>query len=191
MPTTTLLARSGPATSAGPILSAALLLTGTTFVAEALASLAVDSHVGYHSLNVLVNAGLLAASLRLALAGRGAMGIAGLVGGWATATMALLAAGGGIWAVLVEGFTSAEAPGGVEGVSHTAVLASFLFLVPLGLGLRRLDRVSGLVIAASSACLVAMVLAGLDQPEWFLAPEVALGLGFLLLYRALAQEHDR
>ena len=99
--------------------------------------------------------------------------------------MALLAVGGGAWAVLVETFTSTESHGIVEGISHTAILASLLFMIPLGLGLRRVDLPSGLVIAASSACLVTMVLAGLDQPEQFLVPEATLGLGWMMLGRAL------
>lgn len=185
MSTSTLTATTGPDVRGGRLLLAAVVVTGVAFAAEALASVFVDAHIEYHSLNSVLNVALLVASAGLALARKAAVGRPGVVGGWATALMALLAAAGGVWAVLVEGFTAGESPGVVEGISHTAVLASILFLVPLGIGLRRVDRVSGLVIAASSACLVVMVFAGLDQPAMFLAPEAALGLGWLLLSRAL------
>lgn len=169
----------------GRVLLAAAFVTGAAFAAEAVASVLTDAHVGYHLLNAVLNVALLVASALFALAGKAAVGRLGAIGGWATALMALLAGGGGIWAVLVEGLTSSQSPGIVEGISHTAVLASMLFMIPLGIGLRGVDRVSGLVIAASSACLVTMVLAGLDQPEVFLVPEAALGVGWLLLSRAL------
>ena len=185
MSTSTLTGSTGLEVRGGRLLMGAVVVTGVAFAAEAVMSVFVDAHVGYHSLNVVLNVALLVASAGLALVSKTSVGRMGVVGGWATALMALLAAAGGVWAVLVEGFTAAESPGVVEGISHTAVLASILFLVPLGIGLRRVDAVSGLVIAASSACLVAMVLAGLDQPAMFLAPEAALGLGWLLLSRAL------
>lgn len=169
----------------GRLVLAAVVVVGVAFVAEAMVSPFVDSHVAYHALNALLNAALVIASSSLALAGLRAVGRAGVGGGWAAASMALLALAGGIWAVLVEGLSSADPPGVVEGIAHTAVLASLLFLVPLGLGLRRLALVPGYVIAGSSACLVTMVLAGLDQPEAFLLPEAALGVGWLLLSRSL------
>lgn len=158
-------------------------LTGACFVAESVASVVVDAHVGYHSLNALLNVALLITVVLIARSGRAVVGRTGIVAGWATAFMAALAGVGGVWAVAVEGFSSAETPGLVEGITHTAVLASVLLMVPLGIAARHLDRVSGLVIAVSSACLVAMVLAGLDQPEMFLVPEAALGIGWLLLSR--------
>lgn len=185
MSTSTLTATTGSDLRGGRLLLAAVVVTGLAFAAEAVASVFVDAHIEYHSLNSVLNVALLVASAGLALARKAAVGRAGVVGGWATALMALLAAAGGVWAVLVEGFTAGESPGVVEGIAHTAVLASILFLVPLGIGLRRVDGVSGLVIAASSACLVVMVIAGFDQPAMFLAPEAALGLGWLLLSRAL------
>lgn len=173
------------------VLLAFAFVTGAAFAAEAVASALTDTHVGYHLLNVVLNAALLVASVLLALAGRTAVGRLGAIGGWATALMALLAGGGGIWAVLVEGLTSSQSPAVIEGISHTAVLASMLFMIPLGIGLRGVDQVSGLVIAASSACLVTMVLAGLDRPEVFLVPEAVLGVGWLLLSRALPADSGR
>jgi hypothetical protein len=185
MSTSTLAGSTGLNVRGGRLLLQAAVVTGTAFAAEAVASVFVDAHVGYHSLNSVLNLALLISSVGFALSGKAVVGRAGVIGGWATALMAVLAGGGGIWAVMVEGFTSSESPGVVEGIAHTAVLASMLFMIPLGIGLRGVNRVSGLVIAASSACLVAMVLAGLDQPEMFLAPEAALGIGWLLLSRAL------
>lgn len=170
---------------------AAVVVTGVAFAAEAVVSVFVDAHIGYHSLNSVLNGALLVASAGFALSGGAVVGRVGVIGGWATAVMALLAGGGGIWAVLVEGLTASEAPGVVEGISHTAVLASILFMIPLGMGLSRVDRVSGLLIAASSACLVVMVLAGFDQAGMFLLPEAATGLGWLLLSRALQAGSDR
>lgn len=175
----------GPTTRRGRLVLAAVVVAGVAFVAEGLVSVFADSHVGYHALNMILNAALLIASTSFAIAGRAVVGRAGVVGGWATALMALLALAGGVWAVLVEGLSAAESPAMVEGIAHTAVLASLLFLVPLGLGLRRVARVAGYVIAGSTACLVIMVLAGLDQPEAFLIPELVLGLGWILLSRAL------
>lgn len=169
----------------GPLMLAAVVVTGIAFAAEAVASVLVDAHIGYHALNSVLNVALLVACGGFALAGRAVVGRAGVIGACAAALMAVLAGGGGIWAVLVEGSTASRSPGLVEGISHTAVLASILFMIPLGIGLRRIDKVSGLVIAASSACLVIMVIAGHDQPAMFLAPEAALGLGWLLLSRAL------
>lgn len=185
MSTSTLTGNTGLELRGGRLLLAAVVVTGVAFAAEAVASVFVDTHIGYHSLNSVLNVALLVASAGFALTGKAAVGRAGVVGGWATALMAFLATAGGIWAMLVEGLTAAESPGVVEGISHTAVLASILFLVPLGIGMRRVDGVSGLVIAASSAFLVVMVLVGFDQPAMFLAPEAALGLGWLLLSRAL------
>lgn len=170
----------------GPVFHAALIGAGLAFVAEALTGPFVESHVAYHSLNAVLNLALVVASVRMALGGRAAVGWAGSIGGWATALMALVAGAGGVSAVLVEGLTSATIPGLIEGIAHTTVLASLLFLVPLGFGLRHLDSGSGLVVAASSACLVIMVIAGLDQPGWFLAPEACLGLGFVMLARSLS-----
>lgn len=190
---------SAPAETTGPdalttrrgrLVLAAVVVTGVAFVAEAVVSVFADWHVGYHALNAILNAALLIACTSFALAGRAAVGRAGVGGGWATALMALMALAGGIWALLVEGLSAAESPGVVEGIAHTAVLASLLFLVPLGLGLRRVARVAGYVIAGSSACLVTMVLAGLDQPEAFLVPEALLGLGWLLLSRSLPTPLD-
>lgn len=177
-------------TRGGRLVPTAVVVAGVAFVAEALVSVFVDSHVAYHALNAVLNAALLIASASFALAGMRTVGRAGVGGGWATAFMAGLAFIGGIWAVLVEGLSSAESPGVVEGIAHTAVLASLLFLVPLGLGLRRLALVSGYVIAGSSACLVTMVLVGLDQPEAFLVPEAVLGLGWLMLSRSLSTTDD-
>lgn len=167
------------------VLLGAALATGVAFAAEALVSVVIDAHVGYHSLNAVLNLALLVACADLARRGRPVVGRAGVVGGWATAVMALLAAVGGLYVVLVETLSSSESSGAVDGVSHTAVLASILFMIPLGIGLRRLDGVSGLLVAASSASMVVMVLAGLDQPELFLVPEVALGVGWILLSRAV------
>lgn len=175
----------------GRLMLAAVVVTGVAFAAEAVASVFVESHVGYHAPNSVLNVALFVASAGFARSGRAAVGRVGVIGGWGTAVMAALAAGGGIWAVLVEGLTASESPGVVEGIAHTAVLASILLMVPLGIGLRRVDRVSGLVIAASSACLVVMVLAGLDQPEMFLVPEAAMGLGWLMLSRALPAGSQR
>lgn len=185
MSTSTLAGSPGLHVRGGRLPLAAVVITGVAFAAEAVASVFVDTHLGYHSLNAVLNLALFAASAWLASSGRAVVGRAGVIGGWATAVMALLAGGGGAWAVAVEALTGSESPGFVEGIAHTAVLASILFMVPLGIGLLRLDRVSGLVIAASSACLVAMVLAGFDQPEMFLVPEAALGTGWLLLSRVL------
>lgn len=175
----------------GRLALTAVLVVGVSFVAESVASVFVDSHIGYHAPNAVLNVALLVASTQAALAGRAAVGRAGVIGGWATALMALLAAAGGIWAVAVEGFSSAESPGAVEGIAHTAVLGSVLFLLPLGLGLRHVAKLPGSVIAGSSACLVVMVLVGLDQPEAYLLPEAALGVGWLLLGRVLAASRDR
>jgi hypothetical protein len=155
-----------------------------------VASVFLDSHIGYHALNAVLDGALLLTCVMVALAGRRTVGRAGVVGGWATALMALLALAGGVWAVLVEGLGGGESPGVVEGIAHTAVLASLLFVVPLGIGLRRVAGVPGVVIAGSSACLVIMVLAGLDQPEAFLVPEAVLGGGFLLLSRSLPDAID-
>lgn len=185
MSTSTVAGNTGLQVRGGRALLVAVGVAGITFAAEAVASVVVDAHIGYHSLNVVLNIALVVACANLALSGKDVVCRAGVIGGWATALMALLAGGGGIWAVLVEGLTSSESPGVVEGISHTAVLASMLFMIPLGLGLRRIDGVSGLVIAASSASLVTMVLTGLDQPEVFLVPEAVLGLGWILLSRAL------
>lgn len=185
MSTSTLAGSTGLNIRGGRALLGAAVVAGVAFAAEALASVFVDAHIGYHSLNTVLNIAMLVASVGFALSGKAVVGRAGVLGGWATAIMALLAGGGGIWAVLVETFTNSESPGIVEGISHTAILASILFMIPLGIGLGRVDRLSGLVIAASSACLVVMVLAGLDQPEVFLAPEAVLGLGWLLLSRGL------
>lgn len=190
MSTSTLTRAAAPGLRGGRLLLAAVVVTGVAFAAEAVLSVLVDTHSGYHSLNSVLNGGLLVASAGFALSGRAAVGRVGVIGGWATALMALLAGGGGAWALLVEAFTTSDSPGLVEGISHTAVLASILFMVPLGIGLRRVDRASGLVIAASSACLVGMVLAGFDQPEVFLVPEALLGLGWLLLSRALPDGSD-
>ena len=183
MSTSTLTGATGLDLRGGRLLLAASAVTGVAFAAEAVVSVIVNAHVGYHSLNLVLNVALLVAGAGFALSGKAVVGQVGAIGGWATALMAVLAGAGGVWAVLVEGFTAAESPGVVEGISHTAVLASMLFMIPLGIGLRRVDRVSGSVIAASSACLVVMVLVGLDQPSMFLAPEAALGLGWLLLSR--------
>lgn len=172
-------------TRRGRLVLTAVVVAGVAFVVEAVVSVFVDSHVSYHALNVVLNGALVIAGTNFALAGSSAVGRAGVGGGWATAFMALLVFAGGIWTVLVEGLSSAESPGVVEGIAHTAVLASLLFLVPLGLGLRRLALVPGYVIAGSAACLVTMVLAGLDQPEAFLVPEAVLGFGWLLLSRSL------
>ena len=191
MSTSTLTGATGLELRGPRLLLAAVAVTGVAFAAEAVVSVFVDAHVGYHSLNSVLNVALLVAGAGFALSGKAVVGQIGVTGGWATALMALLAGAGGIWAVLVEGFTASETPGVVEGISHTAVLASMLFMIPLGIGLRRVDRVSGNVIAASSACLVVMVLVGLDQPAMFFAPEAALGLGWLLLSRALAAASDR
>ncbi len=185
MSTSIMTRSSSPEGVGGRTLIGAAAVAGVAFTAEAVASVFVDAHIGYHSLNAVLNAALLVASLRIARAGTTVVGRTGVTGGWGTGVMSLLAMGGGVWAVLVETFTSSESPGVVEGISHTAILASMLFLVLLGIGLHRADPVSGPVIAASSACLVAMVLAGLDQPEVFLVPEVALGLGWVLLSRRL------
>lgn len=174
----------------GRLVRTAVVAAGVAFVAEALVSVFVDSHVTYHALSAALNAAVLIAGTSFALAGRGVVGRTGVGGGWATAITALLAFAGGVWAVLVEGLGSVESPAVVEGITHTAVLASLLFLVPLGLGLRRLALVPGYVIAGSSACLVTMVLAGLDQPETFLVPEAVLGLGWLLLSRSLPTAHN-
>jgi hypothetical protein len=174
----------------GRLAMTAVVVAGVAFVAEAVVSVFVSSHVSYHALNAVLNAALLVVGGSFAVAGPRVVGRAGVGGGWATAFMALLAFAGGVWAVLVEGLGSAESPGVVEGIAHTAVLASLLFLVPLGLGLRRLGLVPGYVIAGSSACLVTMVLAGLDQPEAFLVPEAVLGLGWLLLSRSLPTSDD-
>jgi hypothetical protein len=174
----------------GRLLYGAAVVTGVAFAAEAVASVVLDSHVGYHSLNAVLDAALLVGSVALARSGSASVGRTGVVGGWATALMALLAGVGGIWAVLVEGLTGADTPAAVEGIAHTAVLASLLFMVPLGVGLRRLDRRSGLVIASSAACLVIMVLAGLDRPEVFLVPEMVLGAGWFLLSRRLGADHQ-
>lgn len=173
----------------GRTLRAAAAVTGVALVVEAGVSIVVDSHVEYHALNAVLNVALAVAALLLAMSGRGAVGTTGVVGGWATCVLALLAGLGGAWVVAVEGFGGAEAPGAAEGVTHTAVLASILFLVLLGLGVRKLDRPSGLLIAASSACLVAMVLVGLDQPEVFAVPEAVLGIGWVRLSAALQDEH--
>ena len=186
MSTSTMARSSGLSVLGGRTLLGAAAVAGIAFAAEAVASVYVDAHVGYHSLNVVLNAALLVASVALGRFGTAVVGRAGVIGSWATAFMAALAVGGGVWAVLVETFTNSESPGVVEGISHTAILASMLFMVPLGVGIRRVDRVSGLVIAASSACLVIMVLAGLDQPEIFVMPEVALGMGWLMLSRTVS-----
>lgn len=177
-------------TRRGRLLLTAAVVAGVAFVAEAVVSVFADSHVTYHALNAVLDAALLIAGANVALAGQRAVGRAGVGGGWGTAVTALLALTSGIWAVLVEGLSAAVSPGLVEGVAHTAVLASLLFLVPLGIGLRRLALVPGYVIAGSSACLVTMVLAGLDQPEAFLVPEAVLGLGWLLLSRSLRTSND-
>jgi hypothetical protein len=193
MSTSAMAGATGPdalTTRRGRLVLTAVVVAGAAFVAEAVVSVFVDSHISYHALNAVLNAALLVAGSNFALAGLRAVGRAGVVGGWATAFMALLAFAGGIWAVLVEGLSSAESPGVVAGIAHSAVLASLLFLVPLGLGLRRLALVPGYVIAGSSACLVTMVLAGLDQPEAFLVPEAVLGLGWLLLSRSLPTSDD-
>lgn len=164
----------------------AVLVTGLAIVTEAILSGFTDSHVAYHALSAVLHAALMVSALSFARAGRGTVGRAGVVGGWAVAGTAALALGGGVWAVLTEGLAAREVPGVVEGITHTAVLVALLFLVPLGLGLRGVSRVAGSVIAGSSASLVGMVLAGLDQPEVFLVPEAILGLGWLLLRRDLA-----
>lgn len=177
-------------TRRGRLVLTAVVVAGVAFVVEAVVSIFVDSHVTYHALNGVLSAALLIAGTNVALAGPGAVGRAGVVGGWATAFTALLAFAGALWAVVVEGLSTAESPAAVEGIAHTAVLASLLFLVPLGFGLRRLALVSGYVIAGSSACLVTMVLVGLDQPEAFLVPEAVLGLGWLLLGRSLPTSSD-
>lgn len=190
MSTSMLTTATDPGLREGRLMLAAVVVTGVAFAAEAVLSVLVDTHIGYHSLNSVLNVALLVACAGFALSGRAALGRLGVVGGWATALMALLAGGGGIVAMLVEGFTASDSPGLVEGISHTAVLASILFMIPLGIGLRRVDRASGLAIAASSACLVGMVLIGVDQPEMFLAPEAVLGLGWLLLSRALPAGSD-
>lgn len=191
MSTSTVAGNTGLQVRGGGALLGAVVVAGVAFAAEAVTSVVVDAHSGYHSLNAVLNIALLVACANLALSGKDVVGRAGVIGGWVTALMALLAGGGGIWAVLVEGLASAESPSAVEGITHTAVLASMLFMIPLGLGLRRIDRVSGLAIAASSACLVTMVLAGLDQPEVFLVPEAMLGLGWILLSRALPADSLR
>lgn len=180
------------AATAGPrhLLRAAAGVAGAAFVAEACVSVVVTSHLGYHGLNVVLNVALMLASAAVALVGRAGVGTVGVVGGWATATMALLASAGGVCAVLVEGLSPAKSPGVVEGVAHTAVLASLLFLVPLGLGLRRVARVAGYTIAGGAACSVVMVLAGLDQPEMFLLPEAALGVGWILLSRSMSTSEE-
>lgn len=191
MSTSTVAGNTGLQVRGGRALLVAVGVAGIAFAAEAVASVVVDAHIGYHSLNVVLNIALLVACANLALSGKDVVCRAGVIGGWATALMALLAGGGGSWAVLVEGLTSSESPGVVEGISHTAVLASMLFMIPLGLGLRRIDGISGLVIAASSASLVTMVLTGFDQPEVFLVPEAVLGLGWTLLSRALPADSLR
>lgn len=191
MSTSTVAGSTGLKVRGGSALLAAVVVAGVAFATEAVASVVVDAHIAYHSLNAVLNVALLVASVNFALSGRAVVGRAGVIGAWATALMTLLAGSAGIWAVLVEAFTSSESPGVVEGIAHTAVLASILFMIPLGIGLRGIDRLSGLTIAASSACLVLMVLAGLDQPEVFLAPEAVLGLGWLLLSHGLPADSFR
>lgn len=179
---------SEPATlRATRVLRVAASATGAALLAEAVVSLPVDSHVGYHALNAVLNAALLVSCVVLAVSGRRAVGLAGVLGGWSTALTALLASAGGAVVLLVEGLGSGETSDVVEGIAHTAVLASFLFMVALGVGARRVSRRAGYTIALSSASLVAMVLAGLDQPEVFLVPEAALGLGWLALARSLVE----
>lgn len=177
--------RRHSATDGGNVTTIAAITAGCAFMAESVVSLVIDSHVGYHALNVVLNAALLVVAVSVARAGRARVGAAGVVGGWGTAVMALLAGAGGLWTLLAEGLASSGTPGVVDGIAHTAVMASILFMVPVGIGLRRSSSIAGTVIAVAAACIVAMILGDLDAPEVFLVPEAALGAGWFLYGRSM------
>ena len=94
MSTSTLAGSTGLNVDGGRVLLRAVVVTGVAFVAEAVASVFVDAHIGYHSLNTVLNIALLIASVGFARSGKAVVGRAGVIGGWATALMALLASAG-------------------------------------------------------------------------------------------------
>lgn len=163
------------------LLARAATIAGSFYILEAVLSVYVDSHVGYHAPNLLLNAGLLVAAVCL---GRRPMPTrTGRVGAVLTSIGAGLAAAGGLVAVVLEGTGLGQSPGSVEGIAHTAILLALLGSVVLGAGLRGSLRVSGAAIAVTAAVLLGMVLAGLDDPGLFLAPEALHGIVWLWLAR--------
>lgn len=146
----------------------AAALAGGLFGVEGLASPFVEGEVAYHGINAPLSLALALACAGIWVLLHGAIGRTGRAGVYVTGLGAALAAGGGAVAMVQQ-------VDAVEGLAHTAVLLSILGLVPLGIGLRRVAGVAGALVAASAGILVALVLAGADQPEVFLVPEVALG----------------
>jgi hypothetical protein len=69
----------------------------------------------------------------------------------------------------------------VEGIVHSFVLLLLLAIAVFGAALRGGARLPGLLLGGASLLLLIMVLAGLDQPEQFLVPELLLGCGWLWL----------
>jgi len=155
----------------------AAALTGALFIIEAVASLVIDSHVGYHAINVPLNMALVVAAVAMRVRTGGRAITAGVI---VTVLGAALAAAGGAVALVTEGLSGATAPEATEGIAHTAVPLSLLGLISFGIGLGRRFR-AGYLVAAAAAVSIALVLGGLDPPEAFLVPEAALGAGWLLL----------
>ena len=173
--TTTTAAATGETARAVPQLAAAQ--TGILFVIEALISPVMDSHVGYHLLNVPLNVALIAAVVVIV---RRCRGRAVRVGGAITVFAGFIAAAGGVVALVVEGLAGSAAPELSEGLAHTAVLLSMVGFTVFGLGLGGRLRPAYLVAAGAFTAL-ALVLVGLDDPLMFLLPEAAIGAGWLWL----------
>lgn len=148
-------------------------VAGLLLVVEAVASPFLSGERAYHGLNVPLNLALAAAVFLLARAIPG--GRLARVGAWIAGVAAALAAAGGVVPLALG-----EAPGWLEGVTHGAVLLSFLGLALFAGGLLfppRASRAPLWTLLVASALPVVLVLAGLDDPRIFLAPEALVGVG--------------
>jgi hypothetical protein len=183
---TTLETTARPLTTPKPVTAGRWLAAsalGALCIVEALASPLVDAHVGYHLPNALLNLALVVVVLTLLRTGRAGIGKTGIVGGVLCLLGAVPALVGGAMVVAIEGIGSGTVGDLAEGLAHTGVLLSILAMVPLAVGMRRSFGRAAMLVAIAAAALVAMVLAGLDDPIMFLVPEALLGLGWLLVAR--------
>lgn len=160
------------------------LVAGGAFIAQGIISPFTASHAAYHVVNSVLALATATALLAVARTQPAWSSMPARAAAWGGAFIGLVMGVGDVIAALAEIVADSEI-GIVEGIVHSFVLLLLLALAVFGAALRGVAKLPGLLLGGASLLLLVMVLAGLDQPEHFLIPELLLGCGWLWVATAV------
>lgn len=168
------------------------LIAGGLFVAEGVASPWMESHWGYHALNVPLSIFTVLAVWGLLRRDGAAWGKTARVGAWIALVTSAVAAAGGLIPLALEPTGLGSSPGILEGILHTFTLAVFLGLGIFGIAAAlRARRLPFAILGLASGSAVVLALVGFDSPWVFLPIEALIGVGFAWLGLDRASAADR